>query len=113
MRWALPFVPVIALLAWQAVRPPPAPALPDDAWGGIGSAALVARCRTSVSAALLLPAADLGFPPMQDAAAGISANADGKRWDAAVTRPDGRMLDFTCSYSPADDRVRVDLLEEP
>ncbi|GHF44792.1 hypothetical protein HNQ07_002178 [Deinococcus metalli] len=113
VRWALPFVPVVALVAWLAVRPAAAPAMPNDAPGGTGAADLVARCQTSVSAALLLPVADLRFPAVADAAQGISEGADGTRWNAAVTRPDGRMLDFTCVYSPADDRIRVDVLDDP
>ena len=50
---------------------------------------------------------------MQDAAGGISASADGKRWDASVGRPDGTPTDFTCTYTAADGSVGVDILEAP
>ena len=111
-RWALPFVPVAALAVGLALRPAPVP-VADDATGGITNAALVSHCREAVSAALPWPEAQLDFPTVQDAAGGISASADGKRWDASVGRPDGTPTDFTCTFTAADGRVGVDILEAP
>ncbi|PNY80821.1 hypothetical protein [Deinococcus koreensis] len=113
VRWALPFVPVAALAVVLAGRAAPPPAALDDATGGITSAELVSRCREAVSAALPWPEADLSFPTLREAAGGISANADGKRWDAQVGRPDGTQTDFTCTFTAADGSAHVDILEAP
>lgn len=113
VRWAVPFMPVIVIAVVLALRPATPTQVLDDALGGITTADLVSRCRVAVAAKVPWPADELRFPALTDAAAGITATADGKRWDGQLGRPDGRLLDFTCTYSPADDHVGVDLLEAP
>lgn len=106
VRWVLPFLPVIAAVLFLR----PAPAVKDDTAGGISTSALMARCRTEVGAQL--GQADLRFPRAREAVGQVSANADGKRWDGWVMRPGDTRTEFSCSFTPADGSVQVELIQE-
>ncbi|BDP40596.1 hypothetical protein DAETH_05650 [Deinococcus aetherius] len=106
VRWALPFLPVIAAVVFLR----PVPAVNDDTTGGISNSALMDRCRAEVGARL--GQADLRYPEGREAAGQFSASADGKRWDGWVSWPGHGPTDFSCSFTAADGTVQVELIQE-
>ncbi|WP_221089366.1 hypothetical protein [Deinococcus aquaedulcis] len=112
LRWALPFVPVVALAVWLALRP--ATPLPGtDVAGGISAAGLLTRCRAPLAAALGQVPEALHLPTATEAATQMAASPDGRTWNGRVPGPGGAPVDLVCTYTAADDSVSVTVLEEP
>ena len=89
-------------------------AVSDDISGGIASSALIDRCEREVTAQLGQLAAE--FPTLSEAAAQITASADGKRWDGWVVSTEANSnaaghLPFSCEYSPPTDSLQVQLIQ--
>jgi hypothetical protein len=84
----------------------------DDISGGIATSVLVARCADAVRNKLGDFAAR--FPPNDETRSQISASADGKRWDGWVEGVNGDKVDrleFSCSYTPANDGLEVQIIK--
>lgn len=113
LRWLLPFLPVIAVALWLALRPAPL-TVQDNTWGGISDSALMNRCETAVTARLQLQPDGLAFPNLQDSAGQFTASPDGKRWDGWAVRPQNtaKTIDFSCTYTAADQSLQVELIQE-
>ncbi len=84
----------------------------DDISGGIATSVLIARCVDAVRNKLGDFAAK--FPPSDETGGQISASADGKRWDGWVEGVNGNKverLEFSCSYTPANDGLEVQIIK--